>query len=173
MFITVIWNRKRRQRTPLSCQDSAATTNITITHLRTEENAHFTHQSSKLSKFPTCFPCKTGLLSVSIRLIMTEQLIIFHHLDHAGSVVTSCSRVATVPTFPCKKICAQWLYAIHKMFQIVSSNNYDFEVLNLRRNHIFRNSFCKESFSACTLSSCQLRTLQFFVSFPERIPFNN
>lgn len=104
---------------------------------------------------------------------MTEQPIRFHHRDHAGSVETSCSRVPAVPTFPCKKIWSQWLYAICETFQIISSNNYDFQVLDLRRNHIFRISFCRENFSTGTLPSYKLRALQFFVSFPESIPLNN
>jgi hypothetical protein len=72
-----------------------------------------------MSKIPTCFPYKIGLLSVSIHLIMTERPISFRHLGHAGSVATSCSRVAAVPTSPCKKIWSQWLYAICKTFQII------------------------------------------------------
>jgi len=126
-----------------------------------------------MSKFPTCFPYKTGLLSVSIHLIMIERPIIFRHLDHAGSVATSCSRVPAVPTSPCKKVWSQWLYAICKTFQIISSDNCDFQILDLRRNHIFRISFCKESCSTGTLSSRQLRAPQFIVSLPEGIPLDH
>ena len=95
-------------------QDStaaAAAANVTMTHPSTKKtNAHFTHHRRKVSGFPTCFPCKTGSLSVSIHLITTEQLSDFHLLDRAGSAVTSCSRVPAATVSPCKKIWSHCSY---------------------------------------------------------------